>query len=195
MLDADPRILDAAERLFRTRGYHSVELADIATESQVALPAVQSYFPDKASILEALLDLHSPRREIRHALTLLHSNSAESMVRETLARVAHIFEQNTSFVHLMVIDMQVNEGAYLETLFNDLAGEAAGFVNRLSAMPGVKPMSSIMLGRALAAVIIGFIATQYLAPQTIQYAMHIYPQKAWIDSVTDILLHGILKSE
>ena len=57
-IEADPRILDAAEKLFRLRGYHAVMLSDIATEAGVALPAVQSHFPDKDSVLEALLSIN-----------------------------------------------------------------------------------------------------------------------------------------
>jgi AcrR family transcriptional regulator len=193
--EADPKILEAAEKLFKARGFHAVVLADVARESGVALPAVQLDFPDTASLLRKLLDKHSPRQEIELALRQLRTDSPETLVRTAVEKFVTILNAHARFVELAVIDVQVNEGAYLAELFGEIAGEAASFINRLSTMHGTRPISSIMLGRVFASLLIGFIATQQLAPQSARYAMRVYPSKAWIEGLSDIFLYGILAHE
>lgn len=194
-VEPNPVILETAERLFKTLGYNSVLMADIATEAKIALPAVQTHFHDKKDILIALLDKRSPRDAIRSALRQLRTDTPENMVRDAISRMVEVFNDHTAFVDLIILDIQVNEGGYLTLLFNELAGEAASFINRLSTMPGTRPISSIMLGRAFASLIAGFVATQHIAPRSAQFAMRIFPPKAWVEGVADIFLYGILESE
>ncbi len=194
MIDADPQILDAAEHLFLSKGFHGVRLADIAHESGVGLPAVQMHFPTTAALLNALLQRRDPRADLRHALQQLSGATPEDMLRDAVERILQIMELNGQFVGLALMDTQVNQGQYLTNMFQDLTTDAANFMNRLSTMAGVRPISTMMLGRALAAMLIGFMATQQLAPPHAQFALRVFPQKAWVDGMTDILLHGILES-
>jgi len=194
-VEADPKILDVAERLLRERGYHSIVMADIANEAGVALPAVQSHFVDKDAIMQALLEKHSPKAEMLQALRQIRSNSAEDMVRDAMRLLIKIFNNHTSFAELAIIDVQVNDGAFITKFFSELTGEGASFVTRLAAMPGTRPMSSIMLGRAFASLLVGFMATQHVAPQMVQFAMRMFPQDAWVDGMADIFLYGILEPE
>ena len=194
-VQADPKILDVAERLLKERGYHSIVLADIAEAAGVALPAVQSHYADKDAVMQALLEKHSPKDEMRQALRQISSGSAEDMVRDAMRLFIQIFSEHDRFAELAIIDMQVNEGAYIAQIFSDLTSEGASFVTRLSAMPGTRPISSIMLGRAFASMLVGFMATQYAAPQMVQFAMRMFPQAAWVDGMADIFLYGILESE
>jgi AcrR family transcriptional regulator len=194
-VQADPKILDVAERLFKERGYHSIVLADIAEAAGVALPAVQSHYADKEAVMLALLEKHSPKAEMLAALRQIRSGSAEDMVRDAMRLMIDIFNRHNSFAELAVIDMQVNEGAYIAKIFSDLTSEGASFVMRLAGMPGMRPVSSIMLGRAFASMIVGFMATQHVAPQMVQFAMRMFPQDAWVDGMADIFLYGILEPE
>jgi len=192
-IEADPQILDAAFTLFKERGYHAVEMAEIAALAGVALPAVQTHFVDKKALLQALLEHENPRNDIQQAFIALKTDSAEDMVRDAIHKLLTIFEQHTRFVDLAIIDAQVNKGAFIEKLSNHLAGDAAVFINRLSNMPATRPVSTIMVGRAFAALVLGFIITQKLAPESARYSMRIFPPKAWVDGMADIFLHGILQ--
>lgn len=192
-IEADPHILDAAIKLFTSRGYHAVEMADIATEAGVALLAVQSHFPDKAALFEALLQTHNPAISLGTALRRINSSDARVMIQESIQAIIDVFDEHKPFIPLVAIDLQINDGAFLQQMMGDVAGESAGFINRLSTMPDVRPLSSIMLARTYASLIVGYIATQYLAPQSTQFALRSYPKKVWIEGMTDIFLNGILK--
>ena len=145
--------------------------------------------------MQALLEKHSPKAEMLQALRQIRSNSAEDMVRDAMRLLIKIFNNHTSFAELAIIDVQVNDGAFITKFFSELTGEGASFVTRLAAMPGTRPMSSIMLGRAFASLLVGFMATQHVAPQMVQFAMRMFPQDAWVDGMADIFLYGILEPE
>lgn len=194
-LSAESRILDAAEQLFKSQGYHAVLLADIATSARVPLPALQTHYHDKKDILNALLDRSSPREEIRSVLTQISYDTPEDMVRNMIRQLLSVFDQHSGFMDLMIIDVQINDGNYMSALFSELAGSAASFINRLANLPGTRPISAVMLGRALASILIGFVVTQHLAPRPAKFAMRIFPEKAWVEGVADILLYGILETE
>ncbi|NJL93163.1 MAG: TetR/AcrR family transcriptional regulator [Anaerolineae bacterium] len=193
--DAHAAILDTAERLFKEQGYHAVLLADIATQAKVPLPALQTHFHDKSDILNALLERRAPRDALRTALRQINKDSAEEMVRAAIREILQIFSAHADFLDLAILDVQVNNSNYVTALFSELAGDAAGFITRLANMPNMRPISTIMLARALASMLIGFAVTQYIAPRPAQYAMRIFPQRAWIEGMADILLYGIVESE
>jgi len=191
----EPLILDAAERLFKTRGYHPVLMAEIATESKVPLPAILAHYNDKGEVLEALLERSSPREALQKALRDLKYDTLEDMVRGVVVRLMDVLNDHTAFMDLVIIDLQVNNGTYMAALFSELAGDAASFINRMANMQGARPLSTIMLGRAFASMMIGFVVTQHLAPRPAQFAMRIFPQKAWVEGIADIFLYGIMESE
>lgn len=188
-------LLDAAEKLFQERGYHAVSLMDIATEAQMTLLSVQTHYPDKQDLLLELLERYSPRQPLRQIFRQIKGNDPEYLVRDLFMRLITSMEEHPRFLEYALLDVQVNQASYLTSLMTEIAGDAALFINRLSSLPGVRPLSSVMLGRAFAALVIGFVATQQFAPRAARFAMRIFPEKAWIDGVVDIFLYGILESE
>jgi AcrR family transcriptional regulator len=187
------KILAAAQALFITQGYDLVSVNEIAEKSGVPLPALQSLFTSKKDMLHELLEHHDPSEELRAVFRQLPNSSPEDLLRTSLHGLFAVLEAHRSFGQLAMIDAQVNHGAYLTALFDDLIGDAAGFVNYLSTLPGVRPISTVMLGRALASLLIGFLATQQLAPESAQMALRLFPHKAWVEGLTDLILNGILE--
>jgi len=194
-VDADPKILIAAEKLLLERGYHQLVLADIATEANVALPAIQMHFPNKADILHAVLEKNSPEAAIRAAFRQLRQDTPEHMVRELFQKFLEILDAHSAFAAFAMIDAQATSGVYITTMFTRVASETAGYLNRLSTMHRVRPVSSIVLARTLASLMVGFVVTQQLAPQNAQFAMRVMPNDAWVDGMVNIFLHGILEDE
>ncbi|GLF93230.1 TetR/AcrR family transcriptional regulator [Streptomyces yaizuensis] len=54
--DRKARILAAASRLFRTRGYHNVSVADVAAEVGITAPALYRHFRGKPDLLRQVVD-------------------------------------------------------------------------------------------------------------------------------------------
>ena len=55
-LERHERILDAATRVFSTKGYHGTLVDEIATEAETSKGGVYFHFPNKQAIFLALLD-------------------------------------------------------------------------------------------------------------------------------------------
>lgn len=188
-------ILESAEKLFKQRGYYDVTLEDVAADANLPLPGLQKQYADKQDILYALLERHSPRQLLKKTLYQLKGDSAETLAREAFWQLIAVMEEHPIFMEYALLDVQVNNASYLTGLMTELAGEMVGFINRLSKMPEMRPISSVMLGRAFASLLIGFVATEQFAPRSARFAMRMFPQKAWVQGMVDIFLYGILESE
>src|SRR5579871_4058626 len=54
-VDTKTKILDAAEKLFGTKGFDATSLRDITTEAEVNLAAVNYHFQSKDSLIDAVI--------------------------------------------------------------------------------------------------------------------------------------------
>src|ERR1700744_3139178 len=54
-VDTKTKILDAAEKLFGTKGFDATSLRDITTEADVNLAAVNYHFQTKDSLIDAVI--------------------------------------------------------------------------------------------------------------------------------------------
>lgn len=61
------RIVHAAEKLFQSKGFEKVKIAEIAQKAEVAEPTVYSIFQSKIGVLQAIVDAALPLEE-REAL-------------------------------------------------------------------------------------------------------------------------------
>ncbi len=185
----DSAVLMAADKLFQARGYHQVTEAEIAAEAAVAAVI------DKHELLIALLDKYNPRQALKTLLHQSQAKTAEDMVRQTFVQLIAVLDDHPIFLNYALVDMQMNNASYLTSMTTDLALDGVGFINRLSKMPDMRPISPIMLGRAFAALVIGFVATGQFAPRPAQFAMRLFPHRAWVEGMVDIFLYGILETE
>ncbi|MDF2572966.1 MAG: transcriptional regulator, TetR family [Sporomusa sp.] len=86
-------ILDAADQLFSTKGYHTTTISDIAKKMGVAQGMLYYYFKSKEELLETLLDRHAASlvSEIKniHCLTNTPSEKIALTVSATLHRASY----------------------------------------------------------------------------------------------------------
>lgn len=70
-------IIDAADHLFFTKGYHATTISDIAKKMGVAQGMLYYYFKSKEEVLEKLLDRHAASliTEIKNIIDLTNSPS------------------------------------------------------------------------------------------------------------------------
>jgi hypothetical protein len=41
----------------------------------------------------------------------------------------------------------------------------------------------------------GFLASERIAPGAARFAMRLFPQRAWLDGMVDLLLYGVLEDD
>ncbi|HMJ03040.1 MAG TPA: helix-turn-helix domain-containing protein, partial [Conexibacter sp.] len=78
-------ILDAAQEIFTEIGYGAASIRDVVRRSGLAAGTFYNYFPDKASVFQAVLEEHTTelRRRLREARA--GATDAETIVREGFA--------------------------------------------------------------------------------------------------------------
>lgn len=68
-METRDRIVRSAARLFLTRSYHSVGIADLCTAADVRKGSFYHFFPSKTDLAKAVVDLHAGELERRLADT------------------------------------------------------------------------------------------------------------------------------
>jgi AcrR family transcriptional regulator len=188
-------VLAAAFDVFRERGYAEASLEQVATRARVGLESLRAQFADKDQLLGALLRAYSPVDRMEAALEAAEGEDAASLLRDALHRLVQTAQQHTDFFELALWDAQVNNGAFLSGLSARLAPRALRLLDRLKATGELRPVADAVLGRTLVALLIGFIASERMAPGVARFAMRVFPQRAWLDAMIDLLLYGVLEGE
>ncbi len=193
--DVSSRLLQAALDLIREQGYAEATLERVSARARVELSITQALFPDRDALFEALLRAHSPLEAMEKALDEVKGESAEDLMRDAMRRLVQATRQHTSFLELAVIDAQVNNGAFLSSLTVRLAPKAVALLNRVKSTGALRPIADPILGRTLAALLIGFLISERAVPQVARFAMRLFPERAWVDGMVDLLLYGILEDD
>ena len=144
-------ILNAARRVFSELGYGAATVRDIVRETDLAAGTFYNYFPDKESVLRALLDeaaseIRSRVREARKSSRTLEEFVEGGfrayygyMVEDT--QTFELLRRNAGTIRSMVDEPTV--GAGVQELRDDLA---AGIRSRLLPDHDVDYMAAAMVG-------------------------------------------------
>jgi len=109
--DTRARIMDAAEGLFRTLGFHKTAVADIAAALKMSPANVYRFFPSKNAIVEAICQRCLRELEERAWAVARSRGSAaeriERLVLETIAyhRENHLSDQRVNDMVLAAIEL------------------------------------------------------------------------------------------
>jgi AcrR family transcriptional regulator len=188
-------ILDAALKLFSSRGYRATNMRDIAQAAGVSTGNVYHQFPDKESIFKALLDdyfrlVAEPDFPLQKAL----SAGAFPDDLGALGRAAReVIERYRPYVALIYVDVVEFEGLHIRKFYSDAAQRFEHFLasDAAKSIPsklrvGVSPRTAIMF------------ATRFLYQYFVLEVLFGVPNyfgndpETALREITDILAHGIL---
>ncbi len=190
----DP-VFDAALTLFRSKGYGNIALADIARAAHVDLAALSAQYVDKEALLGAMLKNYSPADDFEAAIRAVPAGSAEEMLREAMRQMAEVARTHEFFFDLAVIDAQVNNGTALTALSTRLLPSATGLLKRLRDTDQMRPVSDLIVARTLISLLMGYVVSERAMPQMARMALRLFPPRAWIDGMVDLLLYGLLEDD
>jgi AcrR family transcriptional regulator len=95
--DTKERILDAAEKLFASRGFHGASLRTITNDAGVNLAAVNYHFGSKNALIESIFDRRlKPLNQVRFAnLEAVREKAAKERRLPTVSEVLRAFIEPT----------------------------------------------------------------------------------------------------
>ena len=192
--DVSP-LLAAAFEVFKREGYANTTLAQIAKQADCPVADIATEYRDTAQILAAVLKAYSPQADMRAALLAVEGESAEDLIRDSTHRLIGVIQRHMPFFELAAVDMQVNGGNMLSALMTPLLPSVLQFTERLNATGQLRPVPTPALARTFLSLLIGYIVSERAMPSALQMMMRIFPQKAWLDSMVDLLLYGVLEDD
>jgi len=144
-------ILDAARRVFSRLGYGAATVRDIVRDTDLATGTFYNYFPDKQSVLQALLDEAAAEIRSRVRIARKSSTTVEEFVEGGFRayysylvedpETFNLLRRNAGTIRSMFDEPTV--GAGVEELREDLA---AGIRSGLLPDHDVEYMASAMVG-------------------------------------------------
>ncbi len=137
------------------------------------------------SDLEAALD----------AVNIEGHETAEDMIRDAMRRVVKVIDQNKAFLELAADDVQANNGASLAAISTRIIPKALALMDRIKATGQLRPVPDVIFARTMVAMLMGFIISEQAMPQMARMAMRMFPQRAWLDGMVDLMLYGVLEDD
>ncbi len=189
----DTQILSAALIVFREQGFPGATLEQIAVRAKIDAETVSIRFRDKGGLLAALLAAHNPQDAVLAVFDSVEGESAEDIVRDAMRRMVKVFQQNEAFVELAALDVQFNNGTFVGNMSLKITPKAGALLERLKGTGQLRPVSDAIMARTLVSLLMGFVLSERAMPQMARMAMRLFPQRAWIDGMVDLLLFGILE--
>jgi predicted GTPase len=143
---------------------------------------------ERAALEGAISDFES-------ALNAVPDAPADEMIRDAMRRLVEVAHRHETLLERILVDPQFANSTAIMMMTTRLLTSANGLLSRVKATGQLRPLSDMIVARTLVAFLMGFIASERAMPQLAQVAMRLFPQKAWIDGMTDVMIYGLLEDE
>ena len=188
--------LEAALVLFRAEP--TVTLAQVAHAvdlSGASEPEFSSRYPSTADWLAAFLKHHEPTSAFEAAIAAVKGDDAADLLRDAMRRMIELTSRHMAYFELALIEADVYHGNTLNTLTGRILPAANVLLQRVKETNQLRPLPDWLIARALIALLIGFVASERAMPSGVKFAARLMPQRMWVDSLTDILLYGLIEDD
>lgn len=162
--ETQTRILEAAIKIFATKGYHETRVDDIVNESRTSKGAFYFYFPSKQDIFLALVDTFARLLEDRLSQALQSKTHGLEQMDAALASLFNFFSQYRGLAKIALIQA---------------VGLGIAFENKRRAIND--RMTQMVQARLEQA-----IADGSLPPQSAEISA-----RAWVGALNEIVTHWI----
>jgi TetR/AcrR family transcriptional regulator, fatty acid metabolism regulator protein len=182
------RIIDAAERVFASKGYHATLVDEIASEAETSKGGVYFHFPNKQAIFLALLDRVARllRERIEHAAAQEHDPL--SRADSALKQVLDTFRDHRRLARLFMVEA-LGAGPEFNQRMVEMRADFADLIRRYLdeavAAEAIPPIDTKTAAAAWFGAINEIITRWALADQPSSRLDEIYP------TLRTMLLRGI----
>jgi len=131
----------------------------------------------------------NPYDDLLAALDGIEAATAPEYVRTALGRVLRVMPRHIEFFQVAQIDLREFQGAHLRHVLDTRVLPAiVDVVQRVTVLPGLKPVTAVDLMRLMGSITIGYTITGMLAPTGLFNGRD---DASWIELFIDTLLYGL----
>ena len=185
-------LLDAAKRLFVSKGFHGTSMRAIADEAGLALGGIYNHFDNKEDIFVAVLAERHPFLVVLPVMREAQGSTVEALVRDAAGRMIAELGKNQEFLNLMLIELVEFEAKHIPVMFETLFPSLMEFAQRFQVVQG--PLRNIPLPIILRSFI-GLFFSYFITDLIIGGLLPAEMKVGAFDYFIDIYLHGILAGE
>ena len=191
-------ILDAAERLILSQGYHGTSMRQIADGVGIAVGGIYNHFDGKEAIFQALLERHQPYTNIVAALSDLSGESAAELVERAARLTTEAGLADPAFIRLVFIDLQEFGGDTVFELAQRMIQGLMTFFRALVASGELREDLPLpVLVRFFAGLVVFYILSEAIAfsdgAPRLDLPFPFGEEIDWVGGMVELYLHGALK--
>ena len=184
------QILDAATRVFATKGFHPTTIKDVAREAGLADGTIYIYFENKPALLLGIMDrLTTAVLQNVDPLSLANMDLPQ-FIRTYIQQPLTVFESsNFELFKVVVSEILVNQEMrerYYHQLLAPTINIGEQFFREWAAQHDLDPIHTRLLMHAVSSMVIGLIVQRIVGDTTLEDEWAQLPEY-----LSDLLLHGI----
>ncbi|GLV53860.1 hypothetical protein KDH_07110 [Dictyobacter sp. S3.2.2.5] len=185
------QILDAAAKVFATKGFHPTTIKDIARKAGIADGTIYNYFENKMALILGILDrLNESDQRAKDFSRLNDEVDMRSLMNAYLRhRLALLKADNFEIFRVVISEILVNKELrelYYQKIFDPTFVMVEQYFQQWADQHIIKPINLKLAMRAIPAIVLGLIIEHIIGDKVIEAEWDALPE-----FLTDMILDGI----
>ena len=195
---ARDRILQAARRLFLTKGFNGSNLRDVAKEAQVSMGGIYHHFASKEEIYEALLPATELAQEMPKIAALFRAPEFPENLSEIGRAIFHLVRSHKDdfkFVYIDILEFQGrNIRPLIDALYRTFVQHSDSLLVRDDGQRSLRDIHPGVFTRSVIALFLHFYLESVMLEQSLSEELQM-SEDAIADQIATLLLNGILAGQ
>ncbi|MGB0592489.1 MAG: TetR/AcrR family transcriptional regulator [Myxococcota bacterium] len=191
------RILQAARRLFLTKGFNGSNLRDIAKEAQVSMGGIYHHFASKEEIYEALLPATQLAQRMPHIAALFRARDFPenlSAIGRAIFELVRSYKDDFKFVYIDILEFQGrNIKPLIDALYHAFVQNSDALLERREGQRSLRDIHPAVFTRSVIALFLHFYLESVMLEQSLSDELGM-SEDAIADQIANLLLNGIFAS-
>jgi TetR/AcrR family fatty acid metabolism transcriptional regulator len=187
------QILDAAARVFASKGFHAATIKDIARDAGIADGTIYNYFDNKTTLLFAIFERMRDALQPTAPVTDLQSDDVHGAIRAFVSLpLLALRGDNFELFRVVMSEIMVNDelrAQYAQQVLTPTLSVAEVAFQHWVELGLIKTEQGRLIVRVLSGMVMGLML-QYIMDDDLLHAHW----EALPDIVTDLIMRGIVRN-
>jgi AcrR family transcriptional regulator len=195
--DRRQQILDAAQKVFAAKGFDGASIKDLAKAAKISPGLLYWYFKDKADLLVSLLTERIDTAFGQLPVSVSFDAPPEQFLPQFARFYIGMFEQpmNTALFKVVITNTPSFPAAIRRvqsSVVNRVLSALQGYFQRQIELGRMRPCDTEMVTRTFMGSVVAFLLLRHILQDERGRELSV---EAFVNGVTDVVLHGILPAD
>lgn len=189
------QILDSAKKLFMAQGYNATSMRQIARAVGITPAAIYVHFSGKEELFTIILEEAAPFDALTALFETMQGETPEALIESIFRQTMDLLYRREDYLRLAIIEVLERDGKSYRAFLPRFFPHTLAFHQRVVALDErerkLRDVPAFVFLRVFVSLIIGYLLTDWVGQPERTLAL---PGIDWQQGLTDIFLHGVLKS-